>query len=80
MASAEKKLISKIIRSRGLGDRVCEIIEEAIIEMKASGGLLILAIGLNMLGIVKIRVGNMLPAVIFAVILTTVAIKFGLGL
>ena len=56
------------------------IIEEAIIEMKAVGGLLIVAIGLNMLGLTKIRVGNMLPAVVFAVILTTLVVKFGLGI
>ncbi len=34
-----------------------------IAEMSAVGGLLIFAIGLNMQGITKIRVGNMLPAI-----------------
>lgn len=56
------------------------IIEEAIVEMKASGGLLILAIGLNMLEVTEIRVGNMLPAIFFAVILTTAVVKLGWGL
>ncbi|MCL4531794.1 MAG: DUF554 domain-containing protein, partial [Actinobacteria bacterium] len=41
-------------------------------EMTAAGGLLIVGIGLNILGIVKIRVANMLPALIFAPILTAV--------
>ena len=39
-----------------------------ITEMTATGGLLILALGLNMLGIAKIRVGNLLPALLLAVI------------
>ncbi|MTI80682.1 MAG: DUF554 domain-containing protein [Firmicutes bacterium] len=40
-----------------------------ITEMNATGGLLIIGIGINILGIKKIKVGNMLPAVIFAVLL-----------
>lgn len=56
------------------------IIQEAITEMKATGGLLILAIGLNMLEIVKIRVGNMLPAVVYAIIFTTIVVKYPLGM
>jgi len=56
------------------------VIEEAVIEMKAVGGLLIVAIGLNMLELTKIRVGNMLPGVVFAVILTTLVIKLGWGI
>lgn len=35
----------------------------AALQMTAVGGLLIVAIGLNMLGMVKIRVGNLLPAI-----------------
>ncbi len=39
-------------------------------EITATGGILILAIGLNLLGgLTKIRVGNMLPAVIFAALI-----------
>lgn len=41
------------------------LLTEAIItEMSAVGGLLIFAIGLNMQGITKIRVGNLLPAIL----------------
>ncbi|HHT62542.1 MAG TPA: DUF554 domain-containing protein, partial [Clostridia bacterium] len=47
---------------------------------KAVGGLLILAIALNMLELTKIRVGNMLPAVVYAVLLTTLVVRLGWGL
>jgi uncharacterized protein len=39
-------------------------------EMTATGGLLIVAIGLNLLGITRIRVANLLPALVIAPILT----------
>lgn len=43
---------------------VKDVLTEAMIaDMSAVGSLLILAIGLNIMGIVKIRVANMLPAV-----------------
>ena len=38
----------------------------ALSGITATGGLLIFAIALNILGIVKLRTGNMLPALIFA--------------
>jgi len=44
---------------------------EAITELSAVGGLLIMVIGLNTLKITKIRVGNMLPAVFIPVIYMT---------
>ncbi len=34
----------------------------------ATGGVLIMGIGLNLLGVVKIRVGNLVPALVFAII------------
>lgn len=44
--------------------------ETIITEMTATGGLLIFAIGINMLGInVTIKVGNLLPAIFVSVIL-----------
>lgn len=39
------------------------LVATVISQMTATGGLLIAAIGINMLGVVKIRVGNMLPAI-----------------
>jgi len=44
--------------------------EDMIRVMTASGGLLITAIGLNMLGVSKIKTGNLLPALLVAVILS----------
>ena len=37
--------------------------EETIREMSAVGGLLIAGIGINMLGLAKLRIGNLLPAI-----------------
>lgn len=39
------------------------LIPETIAQMTSVGGLLILAIALNMLGITKIRVGNLIPGI-----------------
>lgn len=39
--------------------------QEVVLQMSAVGGLLIAAIGINMMEIKKIRVGNMLPAIFF---------------
>jgi len=39
------------------------LVAETISQMTSVGGLLILAIGLNLLGITKIRVGNLLPGI-----------------
>jgi hypothetical protein len=44
--------------------------EDMIRVMTASGGLLITAIGLNMLGVSKIKTGNLLPSLLIAVILS----------
>lgn len=41
---------------------------QVITEMSAVGGILILAIGINMLGIKKIRIGNMLPAIFIPIL------------
>jgi uncharacterized membrane protein YqgA involved in biofilm formation len=43
--------------------------ESAIIEMSATGGLMLVAIGINLLGFMKIRAINMLPGLVIAVIL-----------
>jgi uncharacterized protein len=41
-----------------------------VTEMTATGGLLILGIAMNMLQIAKIRVGNLLPAILVAAVLS----------
>lgn len=43
--------------------------EHAIAEMSCAGSLLIIALGLNMLGITKIKVSNLLPAMFIPLIL-----------
>ena len=43
--------------------------EAAITEMSATGGLMLMGIGINLLGFMKIRVMNMLPGLVVAVIL-----------
>lgn len=44
------------------------LLEKMIQEVTATGGIMIIAIGLNILGILHIRVANMLPAIAFAVL------------
>lgn len=45
--------------------------EPVINEMTATGGLLILAIGFNVLGISKIKIGNLLPSIFIAIIIAS---------
>lgn len=42
------------------------ISDPVVAEMTATGGILIIGIGINMLGLAKVRVGNLLPAVFVA--------------
>ncbi len=49
--------------------------DAAVREMTATGGLLIVGIGIDMLGIKKIHVGNMLPAIAVALVLARVALR-----
>lgn len=46
---------------------------DMIAEMTATGGLLIIGIGINMLGLAIVRVGNLLPGVFLAIALTYLA-------
>ncbi|MGE5397763.1 MAG: DUF554 domain-containing protein [Chitinophagales bacterium] len=50
-----------------------------ITEMSATGGLLIFAIGLNILEIKEIKVGNLMPGIFVAIPLTILFAKLGLG-
>lgn len=45
-------------------------------EMSAVGGLLITAIGINMLGLKKIKVGNMLPSIVIPLIYYSLRVIF----
>jgi uncharacterized membrane protein YqgA involved in biofilm formation len=51
----------------------------AVIEMSATGGVLILGIGLILLEIKRIRVGNFLPALVIAPLIVVVLQLFGIG-
>ena len=52
-----------------LGAQLSFLMEPQILnELSATGGLIIVGIGFNLLGIKKIRVGNFLPALVIAVI------------
>lgn len=44
------------------------LVPEVVLQMSSVGGLLIMAIGLNLLQMVKIRIGNMLPAIFLPLI------------
>ncbi len=54
--------------------------EKIIAELTATGGILILAIGFNILGIKQIKVANLLPAVLIVVILTSIIVRLFPGL
>jgi uncharacterized protein len=49
-----------------------EIMDSFITEMTATGGIMICAIGLNIAGITKIRVANLLPGIIVVAVIVTI--------
>jgi uncharacterized membrane protein YqgA involved in biofilm formation len=49
-----------------------ELIDRIIADITATGGILILGIGLNLLEITKIKVGNLLPSLLIAILLTII--------
>jgi len=51
------------------------LVPDAVVEMTATGGLLIVGIALNILGIKDIKVGNLLPAIFYALPLTLLLSK-----
>lgn len=53
-----------------------EMLDLFIVEMTATGGLLIVAIGLNLLKLTQIRVANLLPALLMVGIVLAVAQQF----
>lgn len=48
------------------------LMDHFILEMTAVGGIMIFAIGLNLVGITKIRVANLLPSILVVAIIVTV--------
>ena len=53
---------------------------QVIAEMSATGGLLILGIGFNILELKEIKVGNLLPAIFIAVPITLLITRLHLGM
>lgn len=53
-----------------------ELMEMFIAEMTATGGLMIVTIGLNVLGIMKIRSANLLPGIVVVGILVSIVYFF----
>ncbi|TWI59605.1 DUF554 domain-containing protein [Halalkalibacter nanhaiisediminis] len=49
------------------------IMEAFIVEMTATGGVLIIAIGLNILGLLHIRVANLLPSIVVVAVIVIAA-------
>lgn len=47
-------------------------------EMTATGGVMIVAIGLNMIGLTKIRVANLLPGILVVAVVVAIAYQFHL--
>lgn len=57
------------------------LLSDAMIrEMTATGGVLIIGISLNILGIKEVKVGNLLPAIVLAVLITALVAKLNLGI
>ena len=48
-----------------------------IAEMNCAGSILIIAIGLNLIGVTKVKVANYLPAIVFAPVITAIAERLG---
>ena len=48
-----------------------ELLDSFIIDMTSTGGIMIIAIGLNIMGLSKIRVANMLPSIIVVAFITS---------
>jgi uncharacterized protein len=48
------------------------LMDSFIVELTATGGVMIFAIGLNMIGLTKIRVANLLPGIVVTAILVAI--------
>ncbi|MFC0229774.1 DUF554 domain-containing protein [Bhargavaea ullalensis] len=54
-----------------------DMLQFFIREMTATGGLMIIAIGLNLIGLTKIRVANLIPGILVVAVVTGVLYGFG---
>jgi uncharacterized protein len=53
-----------------------ELMDALIVEITGTGGIMIVAIGLNLIGVTKIRVANLLPGLLVATILVFIVEKW----
>lgn len=53
------------------------LMDSFILEMTAAGGIMIMAIGLNVMGFTKIRVANLLPGILVTALIVTVLYFIG---
>lgn len=56
------------------------LMDQFIVEMTATGGVMIFAIGLNLTGLVKIKVANLLPAIAVTGVIVTILYLYNLYL
>jgi uncharacterized membrane protein YqgA involved in biofilm formation len=52
------------------------LMNQFIIEMTATGGIIIIAIGANLVGITKIKVANLIPGIVVTALLVTIMYGF----
>ncbi len=52
------------------------LLPEVVTQMSAVGGVLIMAIGINLMGLIKIRIGSMLPAIFLPVVWYIIKLMF----
>ncbi|MBD8005590.1 DUF554 domain-containing protein [Bacillus norwichensis] len=56
-----------------------ELMDAFIVEMTGTGGMMIFAIGLNLVGLTKIRVANLLPSILVVAIIVAIMHYFPMG-
>ncbi|WP_163102548.1 DUF554 domain-containing protein [Peribacillus alkalitolerans] len=56
------------------------LLDSFVVEMTSAGGIMIVAIGLNLLGLTKIRVANLLPGILVVAFLVSVFYYFNIEL
>ncbi|OEH86487.1 hypothetical protein BHU72_12800 [Desulfuribacillus stibiiarsenatis] len=62
-----------------LASSLTDVLNDSVVnEIRAVGGLLIMSIGLNLLEVIKIRVGNLLPSIFVAVIIMIILEMLGI--
>ncbi|MBE7103370.1 DUF554 domain-containing protein [Bacillus cereus] len=55
-----------------------KLMNQFIVEMTATGGIMIFAIGLNLLGFIKIKVANLLPGILVVGVIVSIIYGYGL--